>query len=71
MFVRPEPRGQAEGGRQMKDSRRINRVWEFRNPLGQVFTFARVGTGSNSVIVTLHAGAMTKQDEERVGTCYQ
>ena len=55
----------------MKDSRRINRVWEFRNPLGQVFTFARVGTGSNSVIVTLHAGAMTKQDEERVGTCYQ
>ena len=57
-----------QGNKEVKMKKQINKVWEFCNPMGQWFTFAKVGTGSNSIIVTLHAGKMIKSDKERIGT---
>ena len=36
-----------------KDRRKINKTWEFTNPLGERYRFGRKGSGKNSVIVTL------------------
>ena len=38
------------------DKRRINKIWDFCNHLGEWFTFGLVGSGKNSVVVTLNNG---------------
>ena len=50
---------------------RINHVWDFVNPLNEWHTFAVVGTGKNQIVVTLHAGKMTVDDQNLVGELYR
>ena len=46
--------GQAESEEFMKkDRRQINAIWQFVNRLGEIFTFAKIGSGKNSYIKTL------------------
>ncbi len=54
-----------------KDMRRINKVWDFRNPMGQWFTFALIGSGRNSYVTTLHTGRKTRADSNLVGEVYR
>ena len=37
----------------MKDKMQINNVWEYCNHLGELYRFARIGSGKNSYIKTL------------------
>jgi hypothetical protein len=37
----------------MKDKRQTNHVWEYCNRLGELYRFARIGSGKNSYIKTL------------------
>jgi len=53
-----------------RDMRQVNKVWDACNPKGEWHTYAWVGTGKNRVLVTLHAGAKTRADENRVGDMY-
>jgi len=54
----------------MTDKRQINKVWDFQNPLGDWFTFALIGKGKNSFVLTLHAGRATEEDYNSVGECW-
>lgn len=36
-----------------KDKRQINAVWEYCNRYGDVFRFAKIGSGKNSYIKTI------------------
>jgi len=51
----------------MTDKRQINKVWEACNPIGQWFTYALVGSGKNSFVLTLHEGRATEHDYNSVG----
>ena len=51
--------------------RRINKVWDFQNPEGIWYTFAIVGSGKNSVVVTLSGGAVIPNKERLLGTVYK
>ena len=53
-----------------KDKRRINKVWQACNPLGEWYTYAIVGSGKNSFIATLSNGAMADYYQSKVGTRY-
>jgi len=54
----------------MKDMRRINKVWQACNPLGEWFTYARVGSGKNAFITTLSVGAMADHYRYLLGKRY-
>lgn len=54
----------------MKDKRQINEVWDAQNRKGEWHTFAYVGTGKGRMVVTLHAGAMRKSDQNLIGEVY-
>ena len=36
-----------------KDKRQINKIWQATNPLGEVYEYAKIGSGKNSYIKTL------------------
>ena len=36
-----------------KDRRRINKTWQFTNPHGETYLFAKIGSGKNSYLKTL------------------
>ena len=54
-----------------KDRRQINQVWDACNRKGEWHTFARVGTGKDAMIVTLHAGGKTRGDVDMIGRVYR
>lgn len=54
-----------------RDMRRINKIWDFLNPMGEWYTFAKIGSGKNSYIATLHTGLITETDKQRLGEIYQ
>ena len=53
-----------------KDRRKINKVWQACNYLGEWSTYAIVGSGKNSFVATLSNGAMAEYYQKLVGTEY-
>lgn len=54
-----------------RDNRRINQVWQSCNRLGEWYTFALVGSGKNSKVVTLSNGAMANYYQDSIGNLYR
>jgi len=54
-----------------RDMRRINKIWEACNELGEWHTFAIIGSGKNLYVATLHTGAMRPSDNNRLGSMYR
>lgn len=54
----------------MVDMRQVNKVWDACNWLGEWCTYAIVGNGKNSIVVTLHVGSMIPSDQDLIGRRY-
>ena len=53
-----------------RDMRRINKISDACNRLGEWFTYAKVGTGKNSTIITLRNGCKQTSDYNLIGIIY-
>lgn len=54
-----------------RDMRRLNKVSQACNPQGHWYTYGQVGTGKNSLIVTLSSGAMADYYSRYVGELWK